>query len=265
MSKKLKRIYAIVYRHMVVWPKDLGAMVDSFWWPSFDMLLWGLMTVYIQRQQETAMPFITSFIIGGIVFWMFVYRSQQEMGVLFLREFWDRNLLAVLSTPISIAEYFVATMCVGVLKLILSGVYMALLGYLLFQFNIFLFGWYLIPFILTLTVVGLWTGFLVIGLVIQYGYRVQSLAWSMIMIIMPFSAVFYPVSILPGWMQSIARFIPSSYVFESMRQVIVKGTLDVQSLLIANILNLVYTILSCLFFAWGFRRAREKGIIVKFS
>ncbi|MCJ7826167.1 ABC transporter permease [Patescibacteria group bacterium] len=261
----MKRIFAIVYRHMVIWPKDLGAMVDSFWWPSFDMLLWGLMTVYIQRQQQIAMPFITSFIIGGIVFWMFVYRSQQEMGVLFLREFWDRNLLAVLSTPISITEYFIATMCVGILKLIISGVYMAFLGWILFQFNIFLFGWYLIPFILTLTVVGLWAGFLVMGLVIQYGYRVQSLAWSMIMIIMPFSAVFYPVSILPGWMQSIARFIPSSYVFESMRQVIVKGTLDVQSLLIANVLNLVYTILSCLFFAWGFRRAREKGIIVKFS
>ncbi|KKS87067.1 MAG: ABC-2 type transporter, partial [Microgenomates group bacterium GW2011_GWC1_43_11] len=75
-----ERIFAIVYRHIVVWPKDLGAMVDAFWWPSFDMLLWGLMTVYIQRQQPTALPFITSFIIGGIIFWMFVYRSQQETG-----------------------------------------------------------------------------------------------------------------------------------------------------------------------------------------
>jgi ABC-2 type transport system permease protein len=142
---------------------------------------------------------------------------------------------------------------------------MAFLGWILFQFNIFLFGWYLIPFILTLTVLGLWIGFIVMGLVIQYGYRVQSLAWSMIMIIMPFSAVFYPVSILPGWMQSIARFLPSSYVFEGMREVIAKGTMDVNALFIANILNLIYTILSLLFFAWGFRRAREKGIIVKFS
>ena len=265
MPKTLKRIFAIVYRHIVVWPKDLGAMVDAFWWPSFDMLLWGLMTVYIQRQQPTALPFITSFIIGGIIFWMFVYRSQQEMGVLFLREFWDKNLLAVLSTPISITEYFIATMSVGILKLIISGVYMSFLGWIFFRFNIFVFGWNLIPFILTLTVVGLWTGFFVMGLVIQYGYRVQSLAWSMIMVIMPFSAVFYPVSVLPVWMQSVARFIPSSYVFEAMREVIAKGTLDVQSLLIANVLNIIYTILACLFFAWGFKRARTKGVIVKFS
>ncbi|KKS87066.1 MAG: hypothetical protein UV63_C0061G0018 [Microgenomates group bacterium GW2011_GWC1_43_11] len=187
------------------------------------------------------------------------------MGVLFLREFWDKNLLAVLSTPISITEYFIATMSVGILKLIISGVYMSLLGWVLFRFNIFLFGWYLVPFILTLTVVGLWTGFLVMGLVIQYGYRVQSLAWSMIMVIMPFSAVFYPVSVLPAWMQNIAWFIPSSYVFESMREVIAQGTLNVNALIIANGLNLVYTILACLFFAWGFKRARTKGVIVKFS
>jgi len=265
MYKRLKRIFAIAYRHIVVWPKDMGAIVDAFWWPSFDMLLWGLMTVYIQRQQVTALPHITSFIIAGIILWMFVYRSQQEMGVLFLREFWDKNLLAVLSTPISITEYFIATMCVGLVKLTVSGVYMSLLGYVLFQFNIFVFGWYLIPMIFTLILTGLWTGFLVMGLVIQYGYRVQSLAWSMIMIVMPFSAVFYPVTVLPSWMQVVARWMPTSYIFEGMRDVIVTGTMDMNIFVTANVLNLIYLILSCFFFAWGFRKARINGMIVKFS
>ncbi len=264
MNRRLKRIYAIAYRHIVTWPRDLGAIVDSFWWPSFDLLLWGLMTVYIQRQQS-GVPFITSFIISGIIFWMFVYRSQQEMGVLFLREFWDKNLLAVLSTPISITEYFIATMLVGVVKLIISAIYMSFLAYLLFSYNIFQFGWYLIPFVLTLVCTGLWTGFLVMGLVIQYGYRVQSLAWSMIMILMPFSAVFYPLSVLPPWMQAIARFTPTSYIFEGMRAVIVTGHFDTQAFLIANALNGLYVVLSVAFFAWGFKNSRNNGVIVKFG
>ena len=250
---------------MVVWPKDMGAMVDAFWWPSFDMLLWGLMTVYIQNQQPHTLSNITAFIIAGVILWMFVYRSQQEMGVLFLREFWDRNLLAVLSTPITITEYFAATMIVGIVKLIVSGVYMSLLGWILFRFNIFTLGWYLMPIIITLVLTGLWTGFLVMGLVVQYGYRVQSLAWSMIMVIMPFSAVSYPVSVLPGWTQTIARWIPTSYMFEGMRQVIATGKMDLSAFALANALNLVYLTLSCLFFTWGFKNARTNGMIVKFS
>jgi ABC-2 type transport system permease protein len=156
-------------------------------------------------------------------------------------------------------------MFVGLIKLTISGVYMSLLGYFLFQFNIFVFGWYLIPLIFTLVTVGLWTGFLVMGLVIQYGYRVQSLAWSMIMIIMPFSAVFYPVSVLPGWMQGIAKWMPTSYMFEGMREIIVTGKMDMSVFVIATALNLVYMIVSCLFFAWGFKKARTNGMIVKFS
>jgi ABC-2 type transport system permease protein len=37
------------------------------------------------------------------------------------------------------------------------------------------------------------------------------------------SGVYYPISVLPGWMQSIARISPATYVLEGMRQALLEG------------------------------------------
>ena len=43
------------------------------------------------------------------------------------------------------------------------------------------------------------------------------MAWSVLFGLTPFSAVFYPVSVLPAAMRPIAFVLPSSHVFEGMR------------------------------------------------
>jgi ABC-2 type transport system permease protein len=258
------RIYALVWRHMVTWPRDLENLVDSFWWPSFDIFIWGLMTIYLRSQEDVATS-VTGFIIGGIVLWMFVYRSQQEVGMMFLKEAWDRNLMSIIASPVTTGEFLAASLVLGVIKLAISGVWMSFLAFTLFAFNIFSFGLYLIPFIISLLLVGWWAGFIVNGLVIRYGWRVQALAWSLIIIIQPFSAVFYPVSAMPGWMQAVASVIPTSYIFEGMREVLVTGQMNPEKLGISLLLNLMFLSGSILFFRYCFRKAQDSGMIVKFS
>lgn len=264
MSGKVNRIWAIVLRHLYVWPRNLESLIESFWWPSFDVFLWGLMTVYLSSK-EGVPNYFTAFIIGAITLWMFVYRSQQEIAFTFLKEFWDRNLLSIMTTPITIWEFQIATLILGLFKLALSGIWMGILGYFLFSFNIFRFGWYLIPFLCNLFLVGWTAGFIVNSLIIRYGYRVQAFAWSLIIIIQPFSAVYYPVSTMPYWMQEVARFVPTSYIFEGMRSVIREGTMNFGALGFATILNVFYLALSLFFFSWSFGKARENGMIVKFN
>jgi len=260
----VNRVRAMIYRYMVTWGREFEEVLDAFWWPSFDILLWGFMTVYLQSK-EGVPDYFTGFIIGSIILWMFVYRSQQEISVLFLREFWQHNLLNIFTSPVTITEYMISTVCVGILKLTISGLWMGLLSYLIFHFSLFSFGWYFIPLVLNLFIVGWWSGFIVMGLIVQYGHRVQSFAWSLIVIIQPFSCVFYPKSVLPMWMQQVSNFLPTSYIFENMRQVLSTGTMDMQNLYIATGLNVVYLVLSLLFFQWGFTRAKRNGMIMKFS
>ena len=55
---------------------------------------------------------------------------------------------------------------------------------------------------------------------LRLGPASEWLIWPIPTLISPFAGVFYPVSVLPGWMQVISRVLPPSYVFEGMRAVV---------------------------------------------
>ena len=42
-------------------------------------------------------------------------------------------------------------------------------------------------------------------------------------LVLLFSGVYYPITVLPGWMQKVARFSPATYALEGMRQAILGG------------------------------------------
>ena len=124
-------------------------------------------------------------------------------------------------------------------------------------------GFYLIPFTLNLLVFGWILGILAIGIILRYGSAANSFAWGMIFILQPFTAVFYPLSTLPKVMQYIAILLPSTHVFEGMRQVIASGTIPAYNLIDAFLLNTIYFILVMFFFHKMFSRIKEKGLLLK--
>lgn len=264
MRINFNRVKAVLLRHMFSWPRSLERLADSFWWPTFNLFTWGLVTVFLQ-QQTGSFQFFVNIFLGGIVMWLFVNRIQEEMGVTFLQEAWDRNLLNMFTSPLTIWEFNIAVLAIGIIKLILSVSWMLVLGYVLFRFNILQFGLIIIPYAVNLLVVGLWLGLIINGLIILYGYRVQAFAWTLSLLVQPFSGVFYPVSAMPAWMQQVSKCLPTSYIFEGMRTVLREGRIDYAGLLSAAMLNIVYFIISTCFFTWSFQKAKEKGMIMKFS
>ncbi len=169
----IRRIWGVVARHLFTFPRELEAISEVFWWPSFELFIWGLTTTYLNTQHSIP-SFILGYILGAIILWMFVYRSQQEMGFVFLREFWDWNLLQILATPLSIWEFFTGALILGITKLAISAVWMFVLAGMLFKFNIFRLGFMLVPYMVNLLVFGWMTGFIINGLVIRFGYRIQA-------------------------------------------------------------------------------------------
>ncbi|MBI4991278.1 ABC transporter permease, partial [Candidatus Gottesmanbacteria bacterium] len=64
----LNRIYAIVLRHLYVWPRGLERFMWSVGWPLLDLLIWGITTSYLQKNALLT-PSIATIILGGIIFW----------------------------------------------------------------------------------------------------------------------------------------------------------------------------------------------------
>lgn len=260
----IHRISALILRHLITWPRSLERIADAFWWPTMNLFIWGLVNLYLQKETGEVSLFTTLF-LGGLTMWTLVARAQEEMGLLFLQEAWDRNLLNILTSPITIWEFSLATIILAAIKLILTFLWLFLLGYVLFAFNIFTLGWMLVPYALLLIMTGWWLGFIINSLIFRYGYRVQVFAWTMTLIIMPFVSVYYPVSALPPWMQTVAWMLPPTYVFEGMRAVFQYQTIYWTGLFISFFLNVLYLSVSVWFFVSSYTNAKKTGMIMKFS
>lgn len=254
-----KRVLAVIVRHLYNFKHSLNRMSDGFYWPAIDIVLWGLTSQYIQKAGGEVSN-IVLILLSALIFWQIIWRGQYEITVNLLEEFWNKNLVNLFSTPLRTSEWITALLLLGIVKLMLTISFAMLLTFLLYSINLFAFGWLLIPFFASLLMVGWWVGLFVAGLIIRFGQSIETFAWSGVFLLAPFSAIYYPVSSLPSWARIISQAIPSSYIFEGMRESIQTGTVPVQKLGISFFLNIIYLVLSILFFNYSFKKSLEKGL-----
>lgn len=55
--------------------------------------------------------------------------------------------------------------------------------------------------------------------------------------IMPLACIYYPVSVLPGWLQVVAWMLPPTYVFEGMRALLIEHSFRADLMLAALVIN----------------------------
>lgn len=257
---KLHRIYAIILRFMYLFRHSLDRLADAFYWPTLDLLLWGITSAYFRSYIPGSSQIVLA-ILSGILLWIIVWRGQYEITIGVLEDLWNRNLVNIFVAPLKFSEWITALIIMGIIKAILGFSFALLIAFILYKINVFALGFYLAPFTLLLILTGWWIGFFISGTILRYGTRVQTLAWTAPWIISPFSAIYYPVSALPDWAQKVSLLIPTSYIFEGAREVIEKGTLDLNKLYISFSLSLVYIILSLIFLKKSFDKVLKKGLV----
>jgi ABC-2 type transport system permease protein len=198
-----------------------------------------------------------------MIFWDILYRAQQAVTISFLEDIWARNLLNIFIAPVRISEFIAATYLVGFVKILITVGVLAGLAAWLYSWNLFQMGYALIPLFANLLLMGWAVGMVTTALIMRWGQSAEALAWGIPFMIQPVAAVFYPLSVLPAWLQPIARCIPATHVFEGMRQVLRGEGLSAHYLVWAFGLNVLYLIAAAAFFRWMFGIARKKGLLAK--
>lgn len=254
------RISGLLLRYFYLYRRSVARIMGILFWPVMDLLVWGFLTTYLQRM---VLPSAVVFLLGAVIFWDIFYSSQQAITLSLTEEIWARNILNIFVAPVSVAELLVATSIVGVLRAAASATVLSLLAWLLYSFNITAIGLALVPFCFALLLFGWAMGMFTMALVLRFGQAAEALIWGIPFLIQPLSAVFYPVRVLPGWLQGISRALPSTHVFEGMRAVLASGRVDVRSLGAALVLDALYLVAGSLFFAWMLSRVREKGYLAR--
>jgi ABC-2 type transport system permease protein len=132
----------------------------------------------------------------------------------------------------------------------------------LFQFNFYGIGLPLIAFFCNLIFTSWSVGIFVSGLVLRNGLGAESIVWTLMFAIMPLSCIYYPVDVLPHWLQLVAWALPPTYVFEGMRALLVDHVFRTDLMIEAAALNAALLIASFAAFLALLRSARRNGSLL---
>jgi ABC-2 type transport system permease protein len=80
--------------------------------------------------------------------------------------------------------------------------------------------------------------------------------------VMPLACIYYPVSVLPVWLQYVAWALPPTYVFEGMRALLIENTFRTDLMLHALAINAGLLIASFWAFLALLRSARKHGSLL---
>jgi len=172
------------------------------YWPFVDLAIWGFITLYL-AQYKNALPSFVTFFLGALILWDVLFRAQQGITISFLEEVWSRNLMNLFASPLKPSEFLAATMLLSIGKVVAVSCVTVMAALLFYSFNVFVLGLSLIPFLLNLIVTGWCIGVLTTGLIMRYGQEVEVLAWGLVFLFQPISCVFYPMNVLPPWLQTL--------------------------------------------------------------
>jgi ABC-2 type transport system permease protein len=257
---KLYRIWGLALRYLYLFRHSLDRLSDAFFWPTVDIILWGMTSRYFSDQLAGGNTLILG-LLGGIVLWIFPWRSQYEIAVNLLEDLWNRNLVNIFISPIKFGEWIATLLLLGVGKAAISFAYASFLIYALYSANILSVGASLIPWAILLIIFGWVFGLMVASIVMRYGTKIQTLAWTSIYIVAPFAAVFYPVASLPTWAQHVASFVPASYVFEALRAGLAGAALPMTQLIWPSVLCLIYFAIAVVMMYRSFAHILKRGLI----
>lgn len=233
---------------------------DAFLYPALVLLLWGFVSTYIGNIKSSG---LVAFLLGGLILWVIFERVNTDLGLSFMYDVWERNIINVLSSPLTFVEFIAGLVIVGLTKIVFSFILMAVMAAVFYNFQVTTLGMSLALFAINLIIFAWSFGIFNLALIFRFGHSIGPITWILPFFLQPFSAVFYPIDILPEFFQKVAWLLPISHVFEGMRGVLSLGTFDYSQFFTALLLNLIYLGLSIVFFYVTLLAVKKSGRLVK--
>ncbi|MEM7251254.1 MAG: ABC transporter permease [Pseudomonadota bacterium] len=259
----IERVYALVMRYVYLLKGSWPRIIELGYWPTVQVCLWGFMTIFLaQHTSYIAQAF--GVLMSAVLLWDVLFRGQIGVAICFMEEMWSRNIGHLFVSPLRVHEMVIALVVMSAIRTIIGIVPATAFAYVFFDYSIYAgLGLPLIGFFLGLLVMGWAIGLLISGIILRFGLGAESLAWVTVFALAPISGIWYPISVLPEWLQPIAYALPSSHVFEGMRAILIDGEFRGDLMIKAFALNAIYLGLGVFAFFALFERARREGQLLQ--
>ena len=258
---KFHRMYALSIRHLYLIKSSFPRILDLIYWPTIQILLWGFIsqffTMYSDYYNNTV-----GVILSCAILYDFLFRSSISFNMLFLEEIWSRNFVNLFVSPLKISEVITALTTTALLRTLIGIIPAIILMSPLFGVSLLTMGPPLFLLFLSMYLFGTTLGLLVTSGLLRFGPAFENTAWSSLFLLAPLGCVYYPLSILPDWLQILAKGLPLVYIFEESRSILINSEVNYNNIMTALALNLFYFVSAVIIFYLAFSGARKKGTLV---
>ena len=256
------RVGAMVLRYLYLLRSSWPRILELIYWPTMQLFVWGFLQLYIS-QNAGFFARAGGMFIGAVLLWDILFRGQLGFSVSFLEEMWARNLGNLMISPLRPIEFVASLMIMSLVRLAVGMGPVTLLAIALFGFNIYGLGLALAAFFANLILTSWSVGIVVSGILLRNGMGAESLAWTLMFVLMPLTCVYYPVATLPAWLQVVSWALPPTYVFEGMRALVMQQEFRADLMLQALGLNALYFTAAVVAFLQLLKSARRQGSLMQ--
>ena len=226
----IKKIYGLFLRHFYVIKGSFPRIIDLIYWPTIQIILWGFISKFFSLYSNYYND-ILGVILTSAILYDFLIRSSISFNMLFLEEIWSRNFTNLFIAPIKISEIIIALVFTALIRTLIGLVPAILLVSPLFGISILSLGLPLIYLFLSLYLFGVTLGLFVSSGLLRFGPAFENIAWSSLFLLAPLGCIYYPIEILPDFLQTVARALPLVHIFEEVRSILVNNTVNYTNIL----------------------------------
>jgi ABC-2 type transport system permease protein len=256
------RVGAMILRHWYLLRSSWPRLFELVYWPAVQMFMWGFLQLGIAKFPGALAGTVSTF-LAAFLLWDILFRGQIGYSMSFLEEMWSRNMPNLMISPLRTGEFVLALVVMSMVRLSIGLVPVTILAVIFFGFNLWSLGFALAAFFANLLFTSWAVGMFCSGLVLRHGLGAESLAWSLMFFFLPLTCVYYPVSILPAWVQPISWALPPTAVFEGMRALVIDHVFRADLMLWAFGLNILWLALGAFSFLWLLRASKRSGSLLQ--
>ena len=255
------KIFSLTLRHVYLIKGSFPRIIDLIYWPTVQIFLWGFISKFFTLNSSLYENTV-GVILSAAILYDFLFRSSISYNMMFLEEIWSRNFTNLFIAPIKISEIIAALTFTAIFRTLIGLVPAALFAIPLFGVSIFKIGFPLIFLLITLYIFGVTLGLLVTSGLVRYGPSFENIAWASLFFLAPLGCIYYPIEVLPEWLQVIAKLLPLVHIFEEMRNILIYDIINQLQILKAILISFVYFIIGVVTFYLSYNGAKNRGTLI---
>ncbi len=255
------KIFALSLRHIYLIKGSFPRILDLIYWPTIQIFLWGFISKFFTLNSSYYENTI-GVILSAAILYDFLFRASISYNMMFLEEIWSRNFTNLFISPIKLSEIISALTLTAIFRTLIGLVPATLIAIPLFGVSILKIGMPLIFLLITLYIFGVTLGLFVTSGLLRFGPSFENIAWASLFFLAPLGCIYYPIEILPQWLQIIAKLLPLVHIFEEMRDILIYNIIDYIQIVKAIFISVIYLVIGILSFYLSYNGAKNRGTLI---